>query len=157
MSLAAALTLAGASHGSIPPRYGVEVMSTQTETRAVADALVQYMSAMGAFSRHELDIAWPPVTACLNEADFAGCARALMPGRAHWSDPAPILVRAQAAGPGQISVVCVGSGEHRAPSGGSEADIDVQVALFGGGEDRDSQLRAMLACLRSAALESSAP
>ena len=68
-----------------------------------------------------------------------------------------MIVRVEAAGTGRLLLTCVGSGAHRPPAVEQQVEIDAQTALFGEGDARHEQLRAALACLRSAALESSAP
>ncbi|MGY6662454.1 MAG: hypothetical protein ACXIVO_09050 [Glycocaulis sp.] len=158
LTAAAALLFASLSHASIPPRYALLVVSADDEARAIGDALIQYMSAAGAFSRHPLTVQHGPLRACLAEADFAACARSLVPAREHWQEPAPVIVRVEAAGPGGgLAFSCVGSGTYRQPTADQQVDVDVQTALFGEGDARNVQLRAAMTCLQSAARESSAP
>ncbi|MFC4725311.1 hypothetical protein AB6B38_09205 [Glycocaulis abyssi] len=162
LRIAAILAAAGvlsvnASHASIPPPYAVQLVSSDNEARAIGDALIQYMSTMGAFSRHPLAVPHGHIAACMEEADFEACARQHVPARGHWQEPAPMVIRVEPAGAGSLILTCVGSGQHRPSTGQQQVEIDVQTALFGDGDARNDQLRAALACLRSAALESSAP
>lgn len=152
----AGLTSLGVSHASIPPPYALHIVSSENEARALGDALIQYMSTAGAFSRHPLAGGYQ-ADACLAETGFEACARARVPARGHWQDPVPMIVRVEAAGTGRLLLTCVGSGAHRPPAVEQQVEIDAQTALFGEGDARHEQLRAALACLRSAALESSAP
>ncbi|MFN4295506.1 MAG: hypothetical protein ACK4FB_01600 [Brevundimonas sp.] len=145
------------AQASIPPPYAIMVVSSDHEARALGEALLQYMSAAGAFSRHPLETTPSHVTRCLVEADFATCARPMTPGRDHWQSPAPVVMRAEAAGPGRLTLTCVGPGTHRPPTGDQQTEVDVRIALFGHGEARDVELRAALSCLQSAARESVAP
>ena len=145
------------AHASIPPPYAIMVVSSDQEARAMGEALLQYMSAAGAFSRHPLETTPSHFTSCLVEEDFATCARPMTPGRDHWQSPAPIVMRAEAAGPGRLTLTCIGPGTHRPPTGDQQTEVDVRIALFGQGGARDVELRAALSCLQSAARESVAP
>lgn len=153
----AGLLSPGASHGSIPPPYAIHLVSSDNESRALGDTLIQYMSTAGAFSRHLLAGVDGQAAACLAEADFETCVRQHVPARRHWQEPAPMIVRVESAGPGNLALTCVGSGAYRPPTADQRVQIDVQAALFGEGDERTDQLRAALTCLRGAALESSAP
>ena len=149
--------LGGVAAASIPPSYRVMVVSEDTEAAARSDALVQYMSGMEAFARVAPAVERSGVRACLQDKDFGRCVRALIPTPEHWQDPAHIVIRAEAAGPGRLAWLCVGSGAYRPPADDQQVEVDARTALFGQGEAQSAALRAAMACIQSAALESSRP
>jgi hypothetical protein len=154
---ALALLTAGAAHASIPPTYRVLVVSSDAEARARGEALVQYMSAQEAFFRAEPALSRYDLAPCLTGADFAACARPLVPATAHWQEPATVVVRVERAGDARLALTCVGSGAHRPPEPGQAVEVDPRQALFGDGEDRIAALRAAMGCIQSAAAESVRP
>ena len=152
-----ALLTAGAAHASIPPTWRVLVVSSDAEARARGEALVQYMSASEAFFRAEPALYRSQVAPCLTAADFAACARPMVPATAHWQEPATVVVRVERAGDAGLALTCVGSGAHRPPEPGQAVEVDARQALFGEGEPRTAALSAALGCIRSAAAESVRP
>ena len=154
LGLAAPLSFADAS---IPPSYGVVVVSSDARAAAQSDALVQYMSALDAFARVAPTAAEYEVRTCLQSEDFGGCVRALMPKPEHWQDPSQIVIRAESVGPGRLAWTCVGSGAYRPATDAQVVEVDAQAALFGEEPARTAALRDAMDCIRSAALESSQP
>lgn len=158
--LLAGLALAvpvGGADASIPPSYRVLVVSADKEAEARTDALVQYMSALDAFARVAPTVREHEVRACLEDNDFGGCVRELVPTPEHWQDPSPIVIRAERAESGRLSWTCVGSGAYRAPTAAQQVEVDARTAIFGEGDDQTGALRTAMDCIRSAALESSRP
>ncbi|GAA0869727.1 hypothetical protein GCM10009116_15630 [Brevundimonas basaltis] len=147
----------GWAEASIPPSYRVLVVSADKEAEAQSDALVQYMSALEAFARVAPAVREHEVRACLEDDDFGGCVRGLVPAPEHWQDPRHIVIRAEGAGSGRLSWTCVGSGAYRAPTAAQQVELDARTAIFGEGDDQTGALRAAMDCVRSAALESSRP
>jgi hypothetical protein len=154
LGLALPLSVAEAS---IPPSYRVLVVSTDKNTEAQSDALVQYMSALDAFARVAPTVAEHEVRACLQDDDFGGCVRELVPTPEHWQDPPHIVIRADAAGRGRLAWTCVGSGAYRPPTDSHQVEVEGRTAIFGEGDDQSDALLAAMDCIRSAALESSRP
>lgn len=158
MILLVSFLAAGPAGASIPPTYQVLVVSADDEARARAEALVQYMSASGGFARQAPTAFYPSTfIACLEGADFAACARPLIPAPSNWRDPAPVVIRVEMVGEGDLALTCVGSGAHRPPTDDQVVTVDPQAAIFGQSEARTAQLRAAMACIQAAALESSQP
>jgi hypothetical protein len=158
--LLAGLALAipvGSADASIPPSYRVLVVSADKEAEAQSDALVQYMSALKAFARVAPAVREHEVRACLEDDDFGGCVRGLVPTPEHWQDPSHIVIRAEGAGSGRLSWTCIGSGAYRSPTMAQQVELDARTAIFGDGDDQTRALRAAMDCIRSAALESSRP
>lgn len=156
VGLALTASVSGAQ-ASIPPSYRVVVISADKEAEARSEALVQYMSAWDAFARVAPTVPEHEVRACLQVGDFPGCVRKLIPTPEHWQDPAHIVIRAEAAGPGRLAWTCVGSGAHRPPTSAQQVEVDGRVAIFGDGDEQTAALRAAMECVQSAALESSRP
>jgi hypothetical protein len=158
--LLAGLALAvpvGGAEASIPPSYRVLVVSADTEAEAQSDALVQYMSALGAFARVAPTVREHEVRGCLEDDDFGGCVRPLVPRPEHWQDPSPVVIQAKGAGPGRLSWTCVGSGAYRSPAASQQVEVNARIAIFGEGNDQTDALRTAMDCIGSAALESSRP
>lgn len=162
ISVLTVIAMAGAgwaipARASIPPSYRVLVVSDDREALALSEALVQYMSAAGAFFRQPPAVTQSAVRACLDAADFATCARPAIPRPGHWSEAHHVIIRASRKGPSGLTWTCVGSGAHRPPTAEQNAEIQLQPALFGRDEEQASQLRAAMNCIQSAAAESVAP
>ena len=115
------------------------------------------MSAAEAFFRAEPAPSRYQLAPCLTAADFAACARPLVPATAHWQEPATVVVRVERAGDARLALTCVGSGAHRPPEPGQAVEVDLRQALFGDGEARLAALRAAMGCIQSAAAESVRP
>jgi len=156
IGLAAAVGV-GVAGASIPPSYRVVVVSGDDQAAARSDALVQFMSRLGAFARVEPEVREQEVRNCLRESDFGRCVRALVPTPEHWRDPPHIIIRAEVAGPGLLVWHCVGSGAYRPSTDAQQIEFDAQGALFGNEPVQAVALRAAMDCIRSAALESSQP
>jgi hypothetical protein len=147
-ALAAAL-LAAPTGGaaSIPPSYRIVVISTDGEARARAEALIQYMSAEGAFFRVEPTLRPHQLEPCLSGPAWEACARPLVPLQATWCDPAHVIVRAEADGRDGLTLSCLRAGtEAVGPLRG--ARVDARAAVFGEGEARDAALRAAMDCIQ---------
>lgn len=152
LGLAAAV---GVADASIPPSYRVMVVSGDEQAAARSDALVQFMSRLGAFARVEPVVREQEARNCLRESDFGRCVRALVPTPENWRDPPHIIIRAEVGEAGLLGWHCVGSGAYRPPTDAQQIEVDAQGALFGDEPVKTLALRTAMDCIRSAALESS--
>lgn len=145
------------AEASIPPSYRVLVVSGDRETLALSEALVQFLASAEAFFREAPTVSRYQFRACLEAEDFGICARPTVPRPLDPREAHHVVIKATRVGPAAVSWTCVGSGAHRPPDPGQTAEIQVQTALFGEGEERSRQLRTAMACIQSAAAESVRP
>lgn len=154
---AAALAAPSALQASIPPSYKVLVVSADREHEAASRALVEAMSALGAFARATPDVYRSDVAACLDKGDaMAACVRAAVAARPVNRREPPVVIVAEPVDGHRSRWRCLGSGAAPAQDYPGEASVDLRAAIFGDEPARTDNRRAAMQCIYAAASESRA-